>query len=376
MARADERSLTTLQENAERNREELRDTVSQLRSSVSTTVNDVRHRVSPESVKAEVGDYFRTRADALLDKARENPLQTAAIGLGVAYPVMGILRAIPAPVMMIGAGLFLMGSSSGRSITSEASRKLGEAAGGLSDRLGEGANAASETLHTVQDRATAGLSSARDRISSGLANAGVQASVAGATVRDGASNFANSASERMTTLKDQAVGAAGIAADTVRGSASRTGSMMQDTANTAANFASDTAFKVRDRALAASHKASSTVGETIQQYPLFVGGVGLALGMLLASALPRSDLETTVMGNASAGAKKRAGELASQGFDAAKSVASSTISNVVDHAGQEGLNTADLNEATEDFGRRVRKVVDSAADAALGAPSEKTTDAA
>ena len=288
------------------------------------------------------------------------PFRRRRIGLGVAYPVMGILRAIPAPVMMIGAGLFLMGSSSGRSITSEASKKFGEAAGGLSDRLGEGANSASETLHTVQDRATAGLSSARDRISSGLVNAGVQASVAGATVRDGASNFANSASERMTTLMDQAVGAAGTAADTVRVSASRTGSMIQDTASTTANLASDTAYKVREQALAASHKASSTVGETIQQYPLFVGGVGLALGMLLASALPRSDLETTVMGNASAGAKKRAGELASQGFDAAKSVASSTISNVVDHAGQEGLKTADPQRSDRGFrsscpkGRRQR----------------------
>ena len=104
MARSDERSLSDLQEDAQRNRAEFVETVDQLRSKVADTVTDIRTRVSPDAIKAEASDYFRARAEDLVDKARRNPLQAAAIGLGVGYPLFGIVRSIPAPVLMVGAG--------------------------------------------------------------------------------------------------------------------------------------------------------------------------------------------------------------------------------------------------------------------------------
>jgi len=92
MARDDERSLSDLQEDAQRNRAEFVETVDQLRSKVAETVIDIRARVSPDSIKAGAGDYFRARAEDLVDKARSNPLQAAAIGLGVGYPLFRIAR--------------------------------------------------------------------------------------------------------------------------------------------------------------------------------------------------------------------------------------------------------------------------------------------
>ena len=102
MARDDERSLSDLQEDAQRNRAEFVETVDQLRSKVAETVTDIRARVSPDAIKAGAGDYFRARAEDLVDKARSNPLQAAAIGLGVGYPLFRIARSIPAPVLMVG----------------------------------------------------------------------------------------------------------------------------------------------------------------------------------------------------------------------------------------------------------------------------------
>jgi gas vesicle protein len=69
MDRPDEKSLTDLKREAERSRAELAETVDQLRSRVSDTVTDFRERASPDAMKAEIGDYFRTRADALMDRA-------------------------------------------------------------------------------------------------------------------------------------------------------------------------------------------------------------------------------------------------------------------------------------------------------------------
>ena len=81
MDRANEKSLPDLKREAERSRAELAETVDRLRSRVSDTVMDFRKRASPDSMKAEISDYFRKRANALMERARENPLQAAAIGI-------------------------------------------------------------------------------------------------------------------------------------------------------------------------------------------------------------------------------------------------------------------------------------------------------
>jgi len=50
--------------------------------------------------------------------------------------------------------------------------------------------------------------------------------------------------------------------------------------------------------------------ETVEQNPLLVAGVGLFVGGLIASALPRSDMENRVVGKASNSVKRRTDEAA------------------------------------------------------------------
>ena len=102
MDRANEKSLTDLRIEAEHSRAQLTETVEQLRSRCRASVTDFRQRASPDAMKAEVTGYIRTRADALMERARENPLQTAAIGIGVGYPLLKIARSIPAPYLDVG----------------------------------------------------------------------------------------------------------------------------------------------------------------------------------------------------------------------------------------------------------------------------------
>ena len=110
--------------------------------------------------------------------------------------------------------------------------------------------------------------------------------------------------------------------------------------------------------------------QTIEQNPLLVAGVGLLLGGLIASALPRSEIEDNLVGEASEAAKSRARDAASRGFDAAKGAAEEIIENVARQAGAEGLTSGGLDEAAKDIGQRVRRVAEAAVTTAFDPDNE------
>ena len=382
MDRANEKSLTELQREAEHTRAQLSQTVDQLRSRVSDTVTEFRERASPDAVKAEIGDYFRTRADALMDRARENPLQTAAIGIGVGYPLLKIARSIPAPILMVGAGLYLLGTSSGQKLSDIVSKKVVAAADGVSDGVSAGLDVANRKIHDTHDLAASGLSAARDTLASGVESATQNTAALGSSInqlKDGAASLVASASDSATDLKQRAAGALAATSDTMSASVTRTRSTLRDRAGDAVEFGAKAAevgtnagLKLRDQAVGTSQKVSSGMIDVIQRNPLLFGGLGLTVGMIIASALPKSDIEKNIMGDASSGVLKRANALASQQFDSAKSLASEAIAGIADHIAQEGLMPADLNAATEDLGRRARKVAERASEAASGPTDDKT----
>jgi hypothetical protein len=373
---SNDRSLNQLKHDAAKSRADLTTTVDELKSNVSSTVDDIRERISPDSIKAAAGDYFRNRGEQIVDKARENPLQAAAIGLGLAYPVMGILRAIPAPVLMIGAGLFLMGSKSGKQIT----QKAADLAGGLVDQAAVGAESMKRTLHDAQDTASQAIASAKEGVSTGVnslaeqgararaaaSDASTQLSVTGAAVARAASDSFDGLKQKLGVASENASGALrdGVSAATIS---------VQDTAGAAADFGANAARQLRDGAVKTSQDASDFVSGVIRQNPILVGGIGLAIGALIASALPRTDAESGVMGEASAGVQKRANDMASRGFGAAKDLASNVVSDVAQKAADQGLNPDALSDAAHDLGRRVRQVAENATTVAFELANDKGT---
>jgi hypothetical protein len=376
MDRANEKSLTDLKRDAEHSRAQLTETVDQLRSRVSDTVTDFRERASPDAMKAEIGDYFRTKADAFMERARENPLQTAAIGIGVGYPLLKIARSIPAPILMVGAGLYLLGTSSGQKLSDTVSKKASAAADGVSDSFSAGLDVANQKVHNAQDLAASSLVAAQDTVASGVGTAKQKAAALGSSInqlKDTAANLAGSAFDGAGSLKQRAVDALGATSDAMSAGVARTGSVVRDRASDAAEFGSqaaefgvNTGARLRDQAVETSHKVTSGMSDVIRRNPLLFGGLGLTVGMLIASALPKSDIEKDLMGGASADVRKRANALASKQFENVKGIASEAIADIADHASREGLMPADLNAATEDLGRRVRKVAENASEAAFG----------
>src|SRR4051812_17239846 len=208
MAQSDTRSLQDLKREAEQTRAGLTQTVEQLRSSVTDTATEIRERVSPAAIKAEVSDYIRSRGEQLLEDmtsaARKNPLQAVAIGASVAYPLLRLARTIPAPVLMLGAGLFLAGSKTGQAATQKASdiaSDLSEEAmrrgGQIRDRIDGSASAAKsfamqklgdvgETVSNKTDQMRDVASEAGSTLSSGQDRFQAAAASIGSSVADGA----------------------------------------------------------------------------------------------------------------------------------------------------------------------------------------------
>jgi hypothetical protein len=131
-------------------------------------------------------------------------------------------------------------------------------------------------------------------------------------------------------------------------------------AGSAADAGLNAAKTARDTASDLTGRTAKSFIETIEQNPLLVAGVGLLVGGLIASALPRSSMEDGLIGGASNSVKKRAQAAASQGIDAAKDAAGDVYDKAVRQAEAEGLTPDALGNAAQEIGQRVRRVAESA----------------
>src|SRR6202163_2304848 len=158
MAQADHRSLDQIKRETEQTRAGLTDTVDQLRTSVAETASDIRQRIKPEAIKAEVSDYIRSRGEQLLNDvtaaARRNPMQAVAVGASVAYPLLRLARAIPVPILMVGAGLFFAGSKTGQAATQRASDVAFQPSGQATRRARDFGNQSGDTASAAKTYAS------------------------------------------------------------------------------------------------------------------------------------------------------------------------------------------------------------------------------
>jgi hypothetical protein len=381
MPQTETRSLHQIKRETEQTRAGLTNTVEQLRASVADTAADIRQRVRPEAIKAEVSGYIKSRGEQLLndaaEAARRNPMQAVAIGASVAYPLLRLARTIPLPVLMVGAGLFFAGSKTGQA----AAQKVSDMASDLSDeamrRVRELQDQAGESASAVKTYASDQLDRVSAAVSGGTDNASRLADVAGASLaansqklQDKAASLGNSLSGRATDLRDEGVRMAGSAAASVQDITSGASSAVRNAVGTAADAGIDAARVVRDKASDLTDRAGKTFLQTVEQNPLLVAGVGLLIGGLIASALPRTDIEDDLVGDASQAVKRGAQTAASQGFDKARNAVGEVYDEAARQAEAEGLTPDGIGKAAQDVGERVRRVAERAVTTAFEPPEE------
>ena len=380
MADADTRSLQQIKRETEQTRAGLSNTVEQLKTTVAETVSDIRHRISPDAIKAEVSNYIRSRGEQLMNDvtsaARRNPMQAVAVGASIAYPVLKIARAIPLPILMVGAGLFFAGSKTGKAATQKAS----DIAADLSEEMVRRAHDLSDQVQDTASSAKNYASDQYERISSAVAGGSSQvkgaADVAGATIgsrsgkiKDSAVSAGPAMADRANSLKDEGLRIAGSTASTVQDIASGAMAATRSVASSVADTGADAARSIRGKASDVSDRAGTTILQTIEQNPLLVAGVGLLVGGLIASAFPRSEFEDQLVGDTSSTAKRQLEAAASKGFDTAKTAVGEIYDETSRQAEAEGLTTKGMGKAAQDISQRVRRVAEAAVTTAF-APSQ------
>jgi ElaB/YqjD/DUF883 family membrane-anchored ribosome-binding protein len=319
-------SVQALRAEAEANRTRLSGTADALRTQVEDTASDLKERLSPSAIKAEVTDYVRDSRDqlwhSLEQKARDNPLQAVAVGAALAFPAFKLLRAMPAPLLLVGAGLLL---SRG---TVNPGTVISQAADAMQDRARSAVDSATGVMDDATSMARAHLHDAQDYVREGIGSVQERAAAATSSVKD-----------RVTGAVDDATSAVG------------------DMANKVIGHGSDLAQQVRTAA-----------GSTWDQNPLLVAGVGLLIGSFIAAAFPSTQTEETLFGDASDALRRQAEGIAAKGVDAARTAVETATAT----AREQGLSAEGLASAGETLAGKVRAVAERGVEAALS--EMKTTN--
>jgi hypothetical protein len=378
----DARTLDEIRRDTDRARAGLTETVGQLRATVSDTADDIRHRISPETIKAEVSDYIKSRgeefADTVRDTIRHNPVQAAAVGATLAYPLWKVVRAIPTPVLMIGAGLYLAGTKSGTQLTQRASDAARDLAGDLERRARSFSADAADTAEAAQRYATGAIGAATEAAASraeqfrqaavstaaDLKHKGDELSRGVAHSADDLSRRASAAGEAFAgQVEETAARSAGLAgavvdtvldtADQIRDRAGDAATRLRDGISSTTDAGLDAAARLRDRAGDLSDRAGRTMKQTVNDHPLLVAGAGLLIGGLIASAFPRVRAEGRRVGRK---VGERAQEAVARGADKTRAA----FQGASRAAEEQGLTSEDIAENVRDIGQRVRKVAEAA----------------
>jgi hypothetical protein len=115
-------------------------------------------------------------------------------------------------------------------------------------------------------------------------------------------------------------------------------------------------------------RAHETFAETVQRHPVVVGAVGLAIGAIIAAALPVTRKEEQLLGEAGSELKKKAQGVASEGFEAVKGATQEVYEDIAAHAREQGLSADGMREAGANVGQKVKEVIAKAKDSSTGQP--------
>ncbi len=280
------------------------------RAGLASTLDQLRDNLKPQHVMEEVVGNARigasTLADSIYALAKENPIPAVLIGAGVA--------------MILGLG------------ARSASRGQGSTHYGPSDRLPPPRQLRQPTLY---ESAKAGLASVADSFGSAAGSAKEAAAGRVNAARDYVADTSSHLSDSIGDLRRQA----------------------SDTIDNYSATARDT-MKNATRNLPRSRKqAASQLSGILEEQPLILAALGVAVGAALGAALPTTETEDQWMGGASSSLRHAAHEAAENELTELKAVASRTADNLKQSASDHGLSADNLNDLVRDVGEHAKTAV-------------------
>jgi hypothetical protein len=155
-----------------------------------------------------------------------------------------------------------------------------------------------------------------------------------------AADASEAAAETAGEWSEEARDRAYAAADMARGYVQSAGGAAREYAQAAGDTARRYAHRAEDYAHAAWHRgtrAGEAARHAIDDYPLVLGAVGLAIGALAAALLPSTRREDELMGAAADELKRTARNLAGEEADKLRAVAESASEAATEEARRQGL---------------------------------------
>jgi gas vesicle protein len=325
------RSVEEIRRDSEQSRAQLAATVDRLRDQITDTAEDIRYKVSPEGIKAEVSGFISHKTQGWLDglkqQAMDNPMQAIAAGTAIAVPALRLARGFPLPLLMIGAGLALSSKT-------------------VRDRAAEAAAPGVEKAREVMGETTARAQSLGDGMRRAISDAERQAAGMASEAQDTTSGIADAAGEVASDLKDRAAQTVDAVTGKVRAGI-----------DAASEKAKETIERARSTANDAATAAPAAASKLIRDNAALIGGLGVAIGAILAASLPSTRAEAGVMGKASDRVKRAASTATQSGFEAAKDTVLSAADAVAKSVADADLGKH-ASRITEDVTERLKEVAD------------------
>jgi len=282
------------------------------RSELGHTVEEVQNRVTPRALKQDAKDYARTAGQQILQsktRTRDNPMAANAVAAGVAVPLWRLISGLPAPLLLIGAGLAM------------SQRGNGTVGRGTWNARTDFSGQTNPHEEEVENSLKVSVSEIETRVSNAVGD-----------TLDNARRMAHDAVDGTRSMAEDAA------------------SSIKDSAAEAARMANETMQRSR-----------STMTEMIERHPLVVGGAALLVGGLIASALPVTRQEDRLLGKMSDDLKSRGRDIAEKGFEATKAAASDVYDDVAAQTREHGLIPETIRGATRQAIDKAETVMGKAA---------------
>jgi hypothetical protein len=312
------------------------------RRRLSSTLDELAASLTPGRMLDEVLSYARAGGGDFLK------------GLGKAA------SADPVPTLLIGVGAAMFLSGKGR-------------VGSTGNAEAHGPRAEESGTFTNGGPGTSTAQSAGGAISEGMAAVGSGIAAAASGVRSGVSSAGATVARTAASIADEAVSSISSAREAVRGAGSAVSGAASNLADNVSGYAASAREGVVDRGRKAFDESSRVLNDLrtrgsdfAQEQPLIVGALGVAIGAAVATLLPRTRTEDSLMGKASDSIKGAVGEAAGEQYREAKTAAENVATEAKASAARHGLSAAGAAEA-------IRTMADKAV--STGAKSSEKPDA-
>ena len=274
------------------------------RAHLASTLEQLRTNLKPENVMEEVVSNARVGASAVADNLAD------------------VAKSYPIPAMVIAAGAALI---------------MGIASKGLGRSGAEVRGTSRPAMMRNPVRFGASPSPVPRRISMTSEGNGFSASVS--TLRDGVTGYVSgrtsAVSGQLDLLKRQA-------SDAYTSSSTKARDAMQNASR----------YIPHDRS-----EVKSKLSNLLEEQPLILGAIGLAVGAAIGAALPITQAEDSWMGSTAHSVRQAAQDAARQEVDTLRAAAGQAVDNVKQSAADHGLSTENLNDLVRDVGSHAKTAV-------------------